>query len=287
MRTEDLTEAERITAESFFAVDQRFRPAEWGEPERRAPAAADQWRHRASHLVRTDPDGCWVAERDGVITGIVTSFSRELTWFLGSFAVAPGQQGLGIGTALLQAALDHGRGCLRGMFNAGPDPHAARLYRTAGFDLHPYLLLRGCVDRAVLPVVEHVRDGTVADRELADSVDRRTRGAAHLDLHDLLAQQYRFLVVDRPAGQGYAYVAESGSPVVVAATTRRTAADLMWEGLAGSSPDRPVQVPHISAANQWALDVGIAAGLTIGHHGFQALRHVRPPRPYLPHGSLM
>lgn len=287
MRPEDVAAAEDITAVSFLEVDRRAWPAVWGAPERRGEAAADAWRRRAAHLIGTDPAGCWVGEVDGRTVGVVTSFNRELTWFLSSFAVSPNSRRSGIGTALLAAALEHGRGCLRGMFNAGSDPTAAGLYRRAGFDLHPFMNLRGRVDRTTLPVVEHVRAGNPADRELADSVDRRTRGAAHLDLHHLLAEQFEFLVVDRPTGQGYAYVDATGSPVLLAATTRTTAAELLWAALAASTPGQAIVIPHISAANQWALDVGLAAGLAIEQSGYQALRHLRPPRPYLPHGSLL
>ena len=81
-----------------------------------------------------------------------------------------------------------------------PDP--GRVKGRAGFDLHPQMVLWGPVSRAVLPAVPHVREGTAGDRDLCDSLDRRTRGAAHGADHALLAEQLRLIVIDHPAGQG-------------------------------------------------------------------------------------
>jgi len=136
-------------------------------------------------------------------------------------------------------------------------------------------------------VVDRVREGTAADVDLMDSVDRRTRGAAHLGDHELLLAQFRLVVTDHSTGSGYAYVDAAGSPVLVAATDRRTASALMWEGLASSSPGAHLAVHHITAANAWALDVGLAARMAIYTNGYLCLRQMKPPAPYLHHGSLL
>jgi hypothetical protein len=183
--------------------------------------------------------------------------------------------------------MQHGRGCLRGMFAASADPGAVRLYRLAGFDLHPQMLLSGVVDRSAIPVVERVREGSAADIDLLDSVDRRTRGAAHLSDHELLLAQFRLAVIDDTTGSGYAYVDADGSPALLAATSRRTASRLMWEALASSAPGAQVSVHHITAANAWALDVGLAAHLAIHQNGYLCVRQMKPPAPYLHHGSLL
>ena len=212
---------------------------------------------------------------------------RELMWILASFAVRPEHQGQGIGTELMAAAMHHGRGCLRGMFAASADPGAVRRYRLAGFDLHPQMMLTGVVDRSAIPVVDRVREGTAGDVDLMDSIDRRTRGAAHLGDHELLLAQFRLVVTDHSTGSGYAYVDDDGVPVLVAATNRRTASGLMWEALASSAPGGQVEVRHITAANAWALDVGLAARLAIYTNGYLCLRRMKPPAPYLHHGSLL
>ena len=289
MRREDLPLAERLTARAYAGVHAAATPRMLAVPAIRPPERAAGWIARAEHLLGTDPGGCWVAEANDEMVGLALSFTRELTWFLASYAVAPTRQGQGIGAQLLDAALAHGRGCLRGMLNSSSDPVAARRYRLAGFELHPTMSLTGTVDHTVIPDLGRVRAGTSGDRDQLDSVDRRVRGSAHGPDHEILARQLHLLVIDdtRGSGSGYAYVDASGSPAVVAATDRRTASLMLWAALASAPPGGEVAVPHVSAANQWALDVGLAAGLVVHPAGYQALRHLKPPAPYLPHGSLM
>ncbi len=277
-----------ITGWAYHAVDVQTFQRSWPEPVRRPPARHTAWIDRTRHALRTDPGGCWVAEIDGDVVGCAVSRERELMWILSSFAVLPGHQGAGIGTQLLAAALHHGRGCLRAMFASSADPRAVRRYRRAGFTLHPQMFLRGVVDRTEIPVVERVREGSAADIDLMDSIDRRTRGAAHGSDHQVLLAQFALRVTDRSTGSGYAYAdVTTGVPVLLAATNRRTASDLLWECLAASPPGSEVEVRHVTAANEWALDVGLDARLDVHQSGYLALRNMAPPMPYLHHGSLL
>lgn len=287
MRADDLPACEAITRDAYLQVDRATYQRSWPDPAPRTEAGRADWLAKSRHKLTTDPDGCWVAEEDGVVVGLVTSLRRELMWILCSFAVTPSAQGRGLGTLLLDAATHYGAGCLRGMFVASQDQGALHRYRKAGFDLHPQMVLWGTVARALLPAVAHVREGTPADRELCDSLDRRTRGAAHGPDHALLATQFRQLVMDHSTGQGYAYVTPTGSVQCLAADSRRAARALLWEALAASDPDTPVEVPRISGANQWALDVATAARLEIHPRGFLATRHLKPPAPYVPHSTFL
>jgi GNAT superfamily N-acetyltransferase len=287
MRVEDVAACEALSSHAFLELDRRTSPRGWPEPQPRPPDRRQAWHTRTRHLLTTDPGGCWVAETGDEVVGFATSLVRELMWILASYAVHPGRQGQGLGRALLEAALHHGRGCLRGMLNASDDPQALRRYSLAGFRLQPQMLLHGPVDRSVLPVVRHVRDGTAGDRDLLDSLDRRTRGAAHGPDHELLARELRLLVTDRPAASGYAYVDTTGSPVLLAASSRRAAAALTWEGLAASDPSVPVQIRHVTAGNDWAVDLATEARLAIVSRGFLALRRMDAPAPYLPHPTLL
>ncbi|MBS43243.1 MAG: GNAT family N-acetyltransferase [Nocardioides sp.] len=286
MRPEDVVTAERLSAEAFREVDRRsLRPGD-AEPSLRSPERAAGWVSRTEHLLRTDPGGCWVAEdADGSLAGFATSFVRDTTWFLATYAVRPGLQGQGLGRQLLDAAMGHGRHCLHGMLSASSDPAATRRYLLAGFRLHPQMYLTGTLDRSVLPVVEHVREGTPADTDLMDSVDRRARGAAHGPDHALMQSIWRPLVSERGTGQGYAYVGHDGSLALLAATDRRTATRLLWAVLA-DGPAEPT-VPHLTAANPWALDVGVQARLDVRTEGYLALRGMRPPAPYVHNGALL
>ena len=282
MSVDDAVAAERVMAIGFHELDTRMSRRSWPSPTLRPADRGANWVYRARHLIGTDPGGCWVAERDDELLGVVVSFVREKMWLLASYAVVPGAQGLGLGTALLAPALEYGRGCLRGMLNASSDPKALRRYHAAGFVLHPQMFLRGIPDRSQIPVAEHLREGTANDIDLMDSVDRRTRGAAHGADHQVLMRQFRLVVSESSSAQGYAYLDDGIA--VLAATDRRTAARLMWEAIASSEN---VLIGHITPENSWAVDVGLAARLELQQEGYQALRNMRPPKPYLPHGALM
>lgn len=288
MQDHDVAAAEQLSDEGFYELDQRVFQRNWPDPERRTPEHSKVWMARTRHFLANDPGGCWVAEDDGELVGFATSFKRELMWILATYAVRPGLQGQGIGAQLLAASMQYGQGCLRGMLSASSDPKAVRRYRLAGFSLHPQMFLSGVVDRTALPVVDRVRDGNAADVDLMNSIDRQTRGAAHGPDHEfLLANAPRLVVADRTTGSGYVYVSENGSPLLLAATNRRTASDLLWESLASSPPDGKVTVPHLTAANEWAVDIGMAARLELHQSGYLALRNMKPPAPYIHHGALL
>lgn len=286
MRPEDVPVVERLSAESFYELDVRTFPPHWPAPVLRPPERADNWNARAAHLLGTDPGGCWVAEDATGVVGVAVSFRRELLWCLATYAVVPELQGRGIGRPLLEAALSHSQGCLRGMLSASTDPRALRRYAAAGFSMHPQMWLTGRVDRSTVPVIEKVREGSAADIELMDSVDRRTRGAAHgAPDHLLMLSAMRLLVSDTTTGSGYAYVAPDGAPALLAASNRRTAARLLWAVLADSQGT--ITVNHLTAANDWAVHVGLAARLDLFQGGFLAVRGMKPPSPYVHHGALL
>lgn len=287
MRIDDLAEAERLSSQAFLNSDQAHPIPGTPPPTPRGPEQARRWTARTAHVLATDPGGCWVADDGEEMVGFSVSLKRELMWLLSTFAVRPGLQGRGIGKALLAVTADYGKGCLRAMLASSDDPRAVRRYRLAGFHLHPQLAMFGVVDRSELPVVEHVREGSLGDRDLMDSVDRRARGAAHGPDHEVLASTMRLLVTDRPAGSGYAYVDPGGAPALLAATDMRTATRLLWECLATAPPDEQVTLRHVTAANEWAIDVGMAARLDLHHQGYLALRGMKPPAPYLHHGALL
>ncbi|CAN5832853.1 hypothetical protein BH20ACT6_BH20ACT6_10470 [soil metagenome] len=287
MRPADVAEVERLTAHTYLDVDRRTRLPGTPEPALRSVEQAAAWRRHAEHVLRHDGPGCWVADGPAGLVGVTMSMRRDTMWLLAAYAVLPAAQGQGLGTRLLDTALEYGAGCLRGMVVSSPDPRAARRYRSARFDLHPTMHGLGEVRREALPVPEDVREATAADIDLADSVDRRTRGSGHGIDHPLLAATMPMLVVDRPGGQGYCYLRSPGTVYLLAATNERTAARLLWAALGSGLAGQPVRVPHVTAANQWALDVIVAAGLDVQTQGYLALRGMRPPAPYLPSGHFL
>lgn len=274
MHAADVAPAEVLTGQAFG-------PIKSVEGPYRSPEHSKLWQDRANHILRTDAEGCWVADDGGGVVGVAMSTRRELLWLLSTYAVAPEWQGRGVGAALLDAAIGYGAGCLRGFICALPDPKAIRRYRHAGFTPYPTMRLDGVVGRDAIPVIDGVRVGTAADRELADSVDRRIRGAAHGPDHEALSVDAAFLVCDLFTGSGYAYVSDN-AVTALAATTRAIAQRLLWAALARIPAGESVAVRYLTADQEWALDVGLAAGLNVGQDGFLALRHMRPPAPYVP-----
>jgi len=57
--------------------------------------------------LKDDPDGLWVAEDTGEILGFAFSWICGDLWFLAQLFVSPGQQGRGIGQALLKRTFEH------------------------------------------------------------------------------------------------------------------------------------------------------------------------------------
>jgi hypothetical protein len=284
MRPEDVEVAEQISAEAFLQVDLAERRPGDPEPGRRAAVRSQRWIDRTRAILATDGPGCWVADVDGRTVGMVTAFRRETLWVLATFAVLPGHQG-GLGRPLLDAALGHSVGCLRGMLASSSDPRAVRRYLAAGFDLHPQMVMTGRVDRAAMPSLRGIREATPGDLDELDSLDRRLRGAGRGGDHLLLARMGPALVATGRASSGYVYVGEGGAVLGLAATDRRTAARLLWAAITRTDGD--VQVPHVTGANQWALRVGLDAGLTIRTDGYLGVRGMKPPAPYLHNGALL
>lgn len=285
MRPADVPAAQELSALTFAEVDRRLaRPGDVVHGGR-TPERAAAWIARTEHLLGTDPGGCWVAEVDGRMLGLATSAVRDKTWILATYVVHPDAQGQGLGRPLLDAALHHGRACLRGMLASSRDPRAVRRYFGAGFGFHPALLATGAVDRNAIPVVTKVREGTPSDFDLMDSIDRRVRDAAHGPDHEVLFRTNRLVVSDTSTGSGYAYQGSDGRIDLLAATHRRTAARLLWECLAAT--DGETLLGRLTGANQWAIEIALQARLELSPGGFLALRGMDPPAPYLYHGSML
>lgn len=184
--------------------------------------------------------------------------------------------------------MQYGRACLRGVICCAPHPVAARAYRKAGFELHPAMRLSGTVDGSRLAAPDGaVAVGSAAQRDLMDSVDRRLRGGAHGPDHEFLLRHHRLLVSDDLAGSGYCYLREDGRVELLAATSRRLATRLLTDAMLGLPEGARAYVRDLTADQQWALDVGLAAGLEVSTGGYLCLRGMRPPTPYIPSGAFL
>lgn len=248
----------------------------------RTPEEIARFKARYYHLLDTDPGGAWVAVDGERVVGSALALRREQIWGLSLLVVNADYQGRGVGRALLERTLDYADGCKGGIFMSSTHPGAMRRYALAGFALHPTLEATGIVRRAALPVGLMIRDGTETDLELVTTLDRSVRGAAHgSDIEDLLRLGGRLLIAERPAGRGYA-VAEEGSPGLLAATDSVVAAALLWACLANAA-EEAVKVRWLTATQQWAIPVVLAAGLTLAPAGPVCIcGELGPLTPYLP-----
>ena len=173
-------------------------------------------------------------------------------WVLSSYGVRPGLQGRGMGQPAARGR--HPTTAAAACARCSPPPATrwrsaatTRRVHDAPADVPP-----GQADRAVMPVVEKVREGSAGDIDLMNSVDRQTRGAAHLGRPRGAAgavppRRHRHL-----HRQGYVYVDGRSSPLL-AATNRRTATRLLWEALASdprrlTSPTSPRRTPGPSTS---------------------------------------
>lgn len=285
MRETDLHSAEHASKTTFLAADRLTRRVNEAEPRARSAAASQRWVDRMRFLLSVDPHGCWVAvdESDDVL-GFAISQNRGPLWYLATYGVVPGCQGRGTGRRLMDRALAHAEG-RPGLFSSTVHPGATRRYRLAGFSLLPQMRMVGVVQRSTLPVVTGVREGRASDLEWMDQLDHDLRGAGHGPDHEFMLARMRLVVSGVTSAPGYVYLEEGGRPALLAAEHPATAQQLLWEALASSRGATLVNC--ITANNEWAVDVGLAARLDLGQEGYLAVRGMADPAPYLPSGHFL
>jgi GNAT superfamily N-acetyltransferase len=196
------------------------------------------------HLHATDPERFWVAVRDtptpepdaGLPIAFGAAVRRDDVWFLSMLFVRPGEQGRGIGRALLDRLLPGDAATLAtGTDSAQPVSNA--LYASLGIvPRMPLLSVVGRPERlealgalpsgmSVIPFEEIAggppdQDGHRRLVEEIDAIDREIAGFAHPQDHRFLRVDGRrgFLFLD-PGGSaiGYGYASEVGrvGPVAV------------------------------------------------------------------------
>jgi ribosomal protein S18 acetylase RimI-like enzyme len=244
--------------------------------------AARRWQQRLAHLVGTDPDGGFVAERDGRMVGVAQAMRRERLWCLSLLAVSPELQSGGAGRELLAQTLGYGAGTDAGLIVSSNDPRALRVYALAGFSLHPTLQAEGPIDRRALPRPDPaVREGDASDLEGLAAISREVRGAPYTsELEFSLGRGARLL---RIGDRGFAVTDADHGVWQLAARDEATANSLLWSALEGvHGAERPA-VRWITGEQRWAIDVALQAGLRLGTYGALAVRG-RPGRlwPYIP-----
>jgi len=98
-------------------------------------AHGERWscgRAELAAFLAADPEGCLVFEQQARAVGFVMVYPHERSAWIGNFIVEPARRGLGLGTKLLEAVLEHLDALVPTVYlNAAPD--ATGLYRKHGF----------------------------------------------------------------------------------------------------------------------------------------------------------
>ena len=277
LTVEDAPRVRELMVEAFTDLARR-RDQEPHPPP--APAAALV---RLRHIARTDPEGCWATEDEHGLTGVALATLREGVWGLSLLIVAPRAQSAGIGRALLERALAYGAPHRAGLILSSDDPRAIRSYARAGFALVPAVRAHG-IPRET-GSAPGVRLGGPGDAEATAEIDRATRGGARpQDVRALLEAGATLLL---HPGRGYAVVAD-GILRTLSALDAEAAGDLLRAAIATAPRGEPALVEFISAGQDWAIEVALAAGLDVEPYGPLFVRgEPGDLRHYLPSGAYL
>jgi ribosomal protein S18 acetylase RimI-like enzyme len=246
------------------------------------PALGDRWRGRLAHTLKTDPDGCFVAVRDGQIVGVAQVMVRERLWCLSLITVKPDAQSGGAGHALMQSALRYGTHADCGLIVASDDPRALRLYGLSGFRLLPTFQADGAIDRTALPRPDRrVREAGLTEVEELAPISRTVRGAGHTtELEFTLA---RGGVLLRFENRGFAVTQPGHGVWLLAARDDEAASALLWSALELVGDTERPNIRWVTGAQDWAVDVLLRAGLQLSPSGALGVRGSPGPlRPFLP-----
>jgi GNAT superfamily N-acetyltransferase len=278
--TEDDIEAVHDTTVATF--DDLARRADEPPAPRPDPLIAHM---RYRHLVRTDPDGAWVAEDERGIGGCALALRREDVWGLSLLIVRPELQSTGVGGQLLRRANEYADGARGRIILSSPDPRAIRAYSRLGLETHPCLGAKGTPSVVADPSA--TRMGTHEDIPFTEVVDRHVRGAAHgADIGVQLDMGQTLLIAP---DRGYAVISPAdGELRILAAFDDDSARELLRAALAQVG-DREVSVSWLSAKQQWAIEECRDAGLELRANcgGVFVDGDVGPFTPYIPSGAFL
>jgi GNAT superfamily N-acetyltransferase len=285
MTEADIEATARVQREAFAALDH----SEGHQPSPVTDSARERQHARHRHFLTNDPAGAWVAINDDRVIGCALALKREGLWGLSLLVVDPTVQSRGVGRELLDASLTYADGCDRAVILSTTDPRAMRLYATSGFALYPQVDGHGEPSRDALPALHgRVRDGSLADVEFADAIDRVVRGAARGPDQVRMATDMPLFLVDDVDGRGYAYLRSDGAVFALAATDDDTATALLWHCLARAAElNVSVSIDHMNAAQQWAIRTSYRAQLKVAPSGPAFWRGMTPPHSYLPSGACL
>ncbi len=269
MTVADIPRAATVSAEAF-------------ELDLGIPGARRHWEARIRHSLLTDPEGSFVSERDGILAGVAQAVIRERLWILSLLTVSPTVSQGGEGRALVRAAVGYDRDTDAGIIMSSNDPRALRLYGTSGFRLEPTFQATGSVDAALIPELHpSITEVPPGELETLAQISRAVRGASHtLDFGVALI---RGASVFRLEDRGFVVTTPGRGIWMLAARDDNVAQALLWYGLHQLKDERRIEISFVTARQQWALDVLLAARLSFKSYGAIGTRGALGPlHPYIP-----
>jgi ribosomal protein S18 acetylase RimI-like enzyme len=134
------------------------------------------------------PDGCFVAESDRRVVGVLTTTTYDGLAFLGAVIVSPDLRGKGVGRAMMDAALDHLRAKGVRTVRLNAYLNAIPFYEKLGFR-REYEVIRWHGE-SFAGRMQGVRPARFDDLESLARFDERYFGANRRDLLERLADEF-------------------------------------------------------------------------------------------------
>jgi GNAT superfamily N-acetyltransferase len=275
MRHEDILDADRVCLDVLYTMS----------PTEDEPARAARQHARIGHLVDTDPGGSWVAVHDGRVEGVALALVREGVWGFSLFGLAERLQGRGIGRELFERCWAYGEGAREHIVLSSTNPRAIGIYAHTGLPIRPCVAFAGIPDLTRARALDGVEDAGEAGIEVADAIGRAVRGAGHgRDLPVPIAHGARLLLFEDRAFA----LARGGTVVLLAARDEEAAQRVLWALFVAAGPGATVTVDFVTAGQDWALPVCLAAKLPLSPDGPMFARGTTGPlAPYIPSGAYL
>jgi GNAT superfamily N-acetyltransferase len=162
-------------------------------------AGWNQTRGDWERFLTASPDGCFVAETEGEVVGTVATISYEgrFAW-IGMVLVDPARRGQGIGTKLLEKAIEYLDGCGIPSVKLDATPQGKPLYEKLGF-VSEYELERW--QRQRMPPPGGTEGASSATEDMLDQ-DREIFGADRSSLlHSVAFEHPEFVLQTRSQGK--------------------------------------------------------------------------------------
>jgi GNAT superfamily N-acetyltransferase len=275
MRDEDVVDADRVCLDVLYTTFS-------DEPERAREARQHA---RIRHLLDTDPGGCWVAEHEGRVEGVALALVREGVWGFSLFGLAETLQGRGIGRELFARSWAYGADARGRLILSSTNPPAMGIYARTGLAIRPCVAFGGIPDLGRAPALDGVEEADEAGLAVADAIGRKLRGAGHgRDLPVAMVHGARLFVLEDRAFA----LSRGGNIIMLGARDEQAAQRMLWALFVHAGPGATVNVDFLTAGQDWALPVCLAARLQLSPDGpMFAGGRLGPLAPYIPSGAYL